>query len=179
MAAQHLLVADWVFAYGSLIWNPEFQSTEAVLGRVHGLHRAFCLRSTRFRGTPERPGVVLGLDKGGSCVGLAYRLAPDQRELTISQLYDREMTGGIYNAKRITVSLADGRQVRALTFVANHHHEAYERLDEHQMVLRLRDCCGQRGFNKDYLLNTERSLREHGVQDKMLQRLVRQVAQAH
>jgi glutathione-specific gamma-glutamylcyclotransferase len=175
MTTQPMVLADWVFAYGSLIWNPEFNSTEAMLGKVHGLHRAFCLRSTRFRGTPERPGVVLGLDHGGSCIGLAYRLPMDERHAILSKIYEREMTGGIYRDRCVNVRLINGRTIQALTFVANHRHEAYERLDEPTLIERLRDCSGQRGHNRDYLVNTERSLRTHGVRDRMLQRLVNEV----
>lgn len=173
--AQHLVLADWVFAYGSLVWNPEFSCEEHQIGKVHGLHRAFCLRSTRFRGTPERPGVVLGLDYGGSCIGLVYRIAPHERETIIKRLYEREMTGNIYCPRTVVAHLKDGRSVQALTFVANRSHEAYERLNEDDLVPRLRECQGQRGLNREYLLNTEASLRVHGVVDRYLERLVQVV----
>jgi cation transport protein ChaC len=86
-----LLFADWVFGYGSLIWNPEVDFNRSELGRVHGYHRAFCIRSTRYRGTPEQPGVVLGLERGGSCVGVAYQLRHETRRHSIERLYEREM----------------------------------------------------------------------------------------
>jgi cation transport regulator ChaC len=91
-----LLFADWVFGYGSLIWNPEVDFNRSELGRVHGYHRAFCIRSTRYRGTPEQPGVVLGLERGGSCVGVAYRLRHDTRRHSIERLYEREMLNRVY-----------------------------------------------------------------------------------
>ena len=78
---------DWIFGYGSLIWDPGFEPLEQRLGQVHGYHRAFCIRSTRYRGTPERPGVVLGLDRGGSCIGVALRIRPDARRRTVAALY--------------------------------------------------------------------------------------------
>jgi glutathione-specific gamma-glutamylcyclotransferase len=87
----NLVVADWVFAYGSLIWNPEISYERAVLGRVYGRHRNFCVRSTKYRGTPDSPGVVLGLDQGGSCLGVAYKFCEKDKLTSIEQLYKREM----------------------------------------------------------------------------------------
>jgi cation transport protein ChaC len=165
------LAADWVFAYGSLIWDPGFEFVEHGLAQVHGYHRAFCIRSTRYRGTPERPGVVLGLDRGGSCVGMAFRLRPESRQRAIDGLYDREMTGGVYVARRLSTVLADGRRVEALAFVANHESDAYERLDDAQIVARLSTCCGQRGLNREYAIRTWHSLVAHGVHCPHLSRV--------
>ena len=123
-----VVLADWVFGYGSLIWDPEVDFEEESLARVHGYHRAFCIRSTLYRGTPERPGVVLGLDRGGSCVGVAYRLRHATRRESITRLYDREMRNRIYQPTLVSVTLCSGRQVRALTFVADRSHEGYEQL---------------------------------------------------
>ena len=86
-----MIHADWVFGYGSLIWNPEIGYQRAELARLNGFHRAFCIRSTRYRGTPENPGVVLGLDQGGSCTGVAFQLHPQDRVAAIERLYAREM----------------------------------------------------------------------------------------
>ena len=167
--------ADWVFGYGSLIWNPGFEFAESHLGQVHGFHRAFCIRSTRYRGTPERPGVVLGLDRGGSCLGIAFRLQPASRRHAIDGLYEREMTGGVYVPRMLSVALPGQRRVRALTFVANHQSASYERLADADIVSRLSSCCGQRGENRDYAIRTWRSLAEYGVHCPHLGRLGRQL----
>ena len=167
-----LLLADWVFAYGSLIWNPEFEYDRAQLGRVHGYHRAFCIRSSRYRGTPETPGVVLGLDRGGSCVGLAYRLPRAARRRAIGQLYEREMSGRVYVPTLVTVRLAPGERVRALTFVADRRQDSWLKLAESQILARLQSCTGERGANRDYAINTWQSLRERGVRDARLERLI-------
>jgi cation transport protein ChaC len=166
---------DWVFGYGSLIWNPGFEFGEARLARVHGYHRAFCIRSTRYRGTPERPGVVLGLDRGGSCIGMAFRLCPASRHAAVDALFEREMTGGVYVARTLSVVLADGVRVRALAFVANRSSESYQRLDDEEIVARLSACCGQRGPNREYAIRTWRSLAEHGVHCPHLGRVGRRL----
>ena len=178
ISSMQLILADWVFGYGSLIWSPEFDHDEAQLARLHGFHRSFCVRSTRYRGTPEQPGVVLGLDRGGSCTGLAYRLRPATRQQAIEQLYEREMRNRVYTPSLVTVQLDGGLRIDALTFVANRESDAYQRLTEDELLRRLSACCGQRGANRDYLINTERSLAERGVRDAMLARLVQRLSAA-
>jgi cation transport protein ChaC len=154
---------DWVFGYGSLIWNPGFDFHESGLAQVHGYHRSFCIRSTRYRGTPEQPGVVLGLDRGGSCIGMAFRLRPESRRAAIDALYEREMGGGVYVARMVAAVLLDGQRVQALAFTANRTSASYERLSNDEIVRRLTACCGQRGPNRDYAIRTWHSLAEHGV----------------
>lgn len=170
------LRADWVFAYGSLIWNPEIDYDHSELTRIHGFHRAFCIRSMHHRGTPEAPGVVLGLDRGGSCVGMAYRLRPETGEQSLQTLYDREMTDRVYVPTLLGVSLASGERVLALTFVADRRSPAYQRLSEMEILRRVGTSVGERGANLDYLFNTVRSLESHGVHDVMLTRLAQGLA---
>lgn len=170
-----LLLADWVFGYGSLIWNPEIEFEQSELARVHGYHRAFCITSTHYRGTVEAPGVVLGLDRGGSCIGLAFRLHHQGRRRAIEHLYAREMLGDVYIPTLAAITLADGRQVRALTFVANRTSSFYSRMPEAEILQRLACCAGQRGPNRDYAINTLHALQHHGVHDARMTRLVHQL----
>jgi cation transport protein ChaC len=163
----------WVFGYGSLIWDPGFPFGEAHLGQVHGYHRAFCIRSTRFRGTRDDPGVVLGLDRGGSCIGMAFQVAPHARRATLVGLFEREMVSGVYRPRMLSVVLPDNRRVRALAFVANRTSPAYERLADAEIVRRLRSCQGQRGPNHEYALRTWHSLAERGVHCPHLGRVAR------
>jgi len=166
---------DWVFGYGSLIWDPGFEFAESQLGQVHGYHRTFCIRSTRYRGTPEQPGVVLGLDRGGSCIGMAFRLAPGSRRQAVTALFEREMTGGVYVARLLSVVLPGGRRVRALAFVANRISSSFERLQDDEIVRRLSSCCGQRGRNREYAIRTWHTLTEHGVHCPHLARIGRRL----
>jgi glutathione-specific gamma-glutamylcyclotransferase len=190
---DNLVVADWVFAYGSLIWNPEINYERAVLGRVYGRHRNFCVRSTKYRGTPDSPGVVLGLDQGGSCLGVAYKFCANEKLTSIEQLYKREMLNQVYHPILIDVHLAGSQvsdhqsnvqtkvqtnvqtKVRALTFVANRLSDSYLHLTEEQLVTRLRGCSGERGPNRDYAINTWTALKEYGVNDQRLGRLAQQL----
>lgn len=170
-----LILADWIFAYGSLIWNPEFDPQESSLARLHGWHRAFCIRSTHYRGNAAQPGVVLGLERGGSCVGVAMRIAHATRRRTIERLYAREMLNDVYVPRLAAITLACGRQLRALTFVANRASPAWEQLREAELLHRLAHARGERGSNRDYALNTCRALAARGVHDPRLTRLARQL----
>ncbi|HRO58899.1 MAG TPA: gamma-glutamylcyclotransferase [Burkholderiaceae bacterium] len=169
---------DWVFGYGSLIWNPEFEYESADLARAHGYHRAFCVRSTLYRGTPQRPGVVLGLDRGGSCVGVAYRLPPATRMRAIEGLFLREIPDpsiAIYVPRIIDIRLSDGSAQQALTFVADRAKPSYQRLSDAEILERLMLCHGMRGANRDYAVNTFEALQARGVFDARLQRVIRQL----
>ena len=170
--------AEWVFGYGSLIWNPDFEYERADLARVHGYHRAFCVRSTRYRGTPQKPGLVLGLDRGGSCIGVAYRLARESREASIVRLFEREIpdpSTRIYLPRQIVVRLRDGSEVQALTFVADRSRASYQRLSDAEVLERLAACHGQRGANREYAINTWQALHARGVHDARLMRYARQL----
>lgn len=176
---QHVLQpaevnVDWIFGYGSLIWDPEVEYTRSELARLHGYHRAFCVRSSHYRGTPEQPGIVLGLDRGGSCTGMAFQLTAAQRARSIARVFAREIpsnTARVYLPRIVRVHLESGVSVRALTFIADPSTGAYAKLADGEIVARMARCCGTRGTNIDYLVNTVRALEQHGVQDRMLMRL--------
>jgi glutathione-specific gamma-glutamylcyclotransferase len=169
------IAAGWVFAYGSLIWDPGFEYEERHRVTIHGYHRAFCIRSVRYRGTAADPGVVLGLDRGGSCQGVAYRLHDDQAADIIELIYRREMANEAYRPRRVPIRLVDGRLIQALTFVAHHRSPSYVKLDEVEVVRRLRQCAGARGQNCDYAINTLKALTEWGIKDSRLATIVRQL----
>ncbi len=164
----------WVFAYGSLMWNPGFPFLESHPAVIGGYHRRFCVSSHRYRGTPERPGLVLGLDRGGSCRGMAFRVAPDHVPETLEYLWEREMINRVYRPKLLPVRLRDGGgPVTACTFVVDRAHGQYcGCLDEATMAARIAGCCGERGPNLDYLANTVAHLKELGIHDKRLSSLL-------
>lgn len=173
---------DWVFGYGSLIWNPEIDYEAATLARLHGWHRAFCVKSRHYRGTAERPGLVLGLDRGGSCTGIVYRLRRETRARAIRHLLAREIPDfdtPVYRPIIATLRYLDERgdvqSVQALTFAADRSRNTYARLSDEDIIERLRHCHGQRGPNREYALNTLRALEAHGVHDARLSRIVRRL----
>lgn len=165
---------DWVFAYGSLIWDPGFEPVESRPARVDGWHRAFCIASVKWRGTPEAPGVVLGLDAGGHCDGVALRIAAHERERVLAGILEREMVLSVYRPLVVEARLAGSpvRRVQALAFVADRGHAQYCRLDDDALRRRLRECRGLRGPNRDYALNTLAALASRGIHDEALARLV-------
>lgn len=165
--------AFWVFAYGSLMWFPGFQPTEVVTARVHGWHRAMCVRSTIYRGRPESPGLVLGLDRGGSCLGLALRVADDETQEVKDYLHGREMVTEVYAPCFVPARLADGRRVSAWCFPVRRDHPQYAgRLAPAQAVAMVRQGSGQSGPCLDYLVNTVEHLRRLGIRDAGLEKLL-------
>jgi len=166
----------WVFGYGSLIWNPAFEFVEQRVGQVHGFHRRFCLWTRLGRGSPASPGLMLGLEPGGSCRGVAYRVAADAVQTELEILWRREMIGGAYRARWLPVRTPDG-PVCALAFTINRDYERYAgRLTETAMAEVIARASGQLGRCADYLFNTVTHLAALGIHDRPLERLRDQVA---
>ena len=163
----------WVFGYGSLMWEPGFEYAEARHARVFGYHRALCLLSVRNRGTPARPGLVLAMDRGGSCHGIAFRIAPPDVERTRRYLWEREMSTAAYRPALLTTRLSGGTRARALAFVARPDHAQYFRADTPEQAAALvRQGCGACGTALDYLRNVIRHLGEIGIADGPLHRVL-------
>jgi len=162
----------WIFAYGSLIWDPEFFSTDAEAALLHGYHRSFCLYSYDYRGSPARPGLVLGLDRGGSCWGLVFRLPPE----AIDDVWQREMTGRrVYEMRLLPVRT---RQVtlNALTFTVLRDCPDYAgRVDLDEAAKMILCAEGRRGTCREYFHNTLRHLDQLGLVDRPLRRLAQRI----
>jgi cation transport protein ChaC len=163
----------WVFGYGSLMWSPGFTYKEKALGRVHGYHRALCILSTRYRGTKRKPGLVMGLCRGGSCWGMAFRVHAARVRQALARLWKREMPRRVYAPRLLKVQLSSGREVRALAFLADPTHPAYVReLDLHGRARLVAQGIGQRGPCMDYIRNTVAHMHELGVADPHLERVL-------
>src|SRR5262249_2295015 len=147
----------WVFGYGSLMWNPGFSFVERVEARLIGAHRALCVYSFHHRGTPEKPGLVLGLDLGGSCRGIAYRVAGEHWAETHTYLTAREPISGVYREATRRVQLLDGskRDMAAVVYLVDRAHPQYARgLDLEAQLHLVRGAHGKSGANPDYVLST-------------------------
>ena len=165
----------WVFGYGSLMWNPLIRVVDSRIARVEGFTRHFCLRQTLGRGTPEKPGLMLGLDEGGSCTGVVHRVAAGDVESEIGLLWQREMLSGAYRPHWIEAS-SEGESLSALTFVVDRTHKRYEGLLPFETVARrIASAEGILGTNRDYLYRMAKHLAQLGVADEDISRLERQV----
>lgn len=165
----------WVFGYGSLMWQPEFEYEERALALVHGFHRSFCVYSHIWRGTRDKPGLVLGLDNGGSCRGVAYRVRGARAERIVEYLIRREMVTRVYMPRWVTARIGD-RRVRAHTYTAAHNHVQYAgRLSDREALQLIRQGAGRGGRNTDYLRNTVRHLQEIGIHDGPLTGLLEKI----
>jgi len=161
----------WLFAYGSLMWNPEFAFAEMRPALLRGYHRRFCLYSRDYRGTPEKPGLVLGLDRGGSCHGIAYRLPPDDTADALDRIWAREMTGLVYRMRRVAVQTAQGPIIAHACIVRRDSSDYAGRLSAEEAARLLARAVGGRGTGRDYLANTARHLAELGIRDRLLHRI--------
>lgn len=174
--AAALSTVEWVFAYGSLMWNPGFAYTDRQSAALDGFHRAFCIFSHHYRGTPAKPGLVLGLDKGGSCRGIALRFAPADRDAVVAYLNERELTGYAYRPAIVTATLENGQSVAAYTFVTDPTHPQYAGdLGPARSAELIMAASGQSGLNRDYLINTLSQLELLGFRDNALHALLARV----
>lgn len=165
----------WVFGYGSLMWRPGFHYEEAVHATLLGAHRALCIYSHVHRGTPQHPGLVLGLDNGGTCEGVAFRVPARHRHATLSYLRRREQVSNVYRPvlRWVSLKLPDAPTAKALCYMANRNHRQYAgALPVMEQVHLVRRSKGRSGRNTDYVANTVRHLRECGIVDTRLERLM-------
>jgi len=172
----------WVFGYGSLMWRPDFPFLERVEARLIGAHRALCVYSFVHRGTPERPGLVLGLDRGGTCRGIAYRVAASERSATVAYLRAREQVTLVYreSVRRIWLQREPQVPVRALCYMVNRAHPQYAgRLSLERQLHLVRQGFGQSGANRDYVIASVAAMEALGLRETELHLLAQHLKGAH
>ncbi len=172
----------WIFAYGSLMWRPGFDFLARHPARLIGAHRALCVYSFVHRGTPEKPGLVLGLDRGGNCRGIAYRVAVEKRDDTIKYLREREQVTMVYRETHRAIWLDDDLQTRvtALCYMVDRGHEQYAgRLTPDQQLHYVRQGQGRSGVNRDYVLDTVKEIDAQGYRDSRLHLLAERLKGVH
>ena len=168
----------WIFGYGSLMWRPEFPHSDFQPALLGGYHRALCVYSVRYRGTYDCPGLVLGLDRGGSCKGRALQVPRDRADEVFDYLHEREMMHNVYRPKWLPVKIPSGT-VQAYCFVVDRNHQQYTgKLDDAVAVKLIRQGQGKGGPCLEYLHSTIQHLDELGIPDGPLHRLSRLVDEA-
>lgn len=165
----------WLFGYGSLIWNPVIHYAEQRVALVRGWHRRFCLSLESGRGTPEKPGLMLALDRGGSCRGVAYRLREEEVDAEMLLVWRREMLSGAYHARWLTAATAVG-PIRAVTFTANRAHDRFITLPDAEVAERVATARGAIGSCAEYLAQTVAHLEALGFRDASLERVRARIA---
>ncbi len=166
----------WVFGYGSLMWRPGFVYDFRCRATLRGWRRSLCVYSHVYRGTPDRPGLVLGLDRGGACAGVAFRVKAALREPTVHYLREREQVTSVYIERTAPTTLETGERVHALAYVADRLHKQYAgRLDREAMLAIVRAGRGQSGDNAAYVIETHDHLVAIGVRDSELEWLARRL----
>ena len=166
----------WVFGYGSLMWNPGFDHEERVVARMAGVHRAPCIYSWVHRGTVDRPGIVLGLARGGSCTGIAFRIPDNTQSRVIDYLRSRELVTNVYVETRRKARLLDGREVETLTYVADPTHDQYaDKLDKTALLKQIRGAVGKSGKNEDYIIDTADQMLREGIRDHQIEQLAEEL----
>lgn len=163
----------WVFGYGSLMWRPGFPFVERRHAHLYGYHRSLCVLSHVHRGTPEQPGLVLGLDRGGRCHGVAFRVAGHEADATVQYLREREQVTAVYLERWMSVRLDNGEPMRALAYIVDRKHPQYAGQLPFEDVLKLvRQGEGVSGANPDYVRSTHEHLMAMGMIDPMLARIM-------
>ena len=173
----------WVFGYGSLMWNPGFAFAQRLGARLNGYRRAFCIYSTHHRGTHEKPGLVLGLDRGGACEGAAFRIRPEDRSEVLRYLREREQVSGVYREARVSLDLplSDGigsgfETVTGIAYIVEPRHPGYTGpLTISEQARLIRAATGLSGPNVEYLVQTCRQLRDAGIRDREIERVLASV----
>ncbi|MCF6322281.1 MAG: gamma-glutamylcyclotransferase [Rhizobiaceae bacterium] len=162
----------WVFGYGSLIWNPGFDWLEAHRAKIFGLHRSLCIYSWVHRGTPKTPGLVLGLDKGGSCLGMAFKVSSQNRQTVVSYLRERELVTNVYKEAWCRIKLQNGGVATALTYVVDRTSSQYcGQLSLRRQIEIVSSSKGKSGKNREYILNTVNHLRSIEIHDNNLENI--------
>ena len=168
--------SHWVFGYGSLIWRPGFAYASRHKALLRGAHRSLCVYSHHYRGTPQNPGLVFGLVRGGSCRGMAFRVEPENWLDVRTYLLEREQISGVYHEAIRPIQLSTGERVEALTFLVDEAHDQYAgRLDMKQQFECVQHASGHMGPNVDYVVNTARHLKEMNIGDGHLEELSRRL----
>ncbi len=166
----------WVFGYGSLMWRPGFDFIESALAWVHGWHRSLCIFSHVHRGTPQRPGLVLGLDHGGSCQGVAFKVAGAARGETLAYLRERELVTSVYLERTVSVHFSEGGTAEAIAYVVDREHSQYAgRLPMERIARLVAEGVGDCGDNPAYVRNTYEHLLRLDIHDEELAEVVRRL----
>ena len=161
----------WLFAYGSLMWKPEMEYIGRELASVHGYHRRFCLWQWRYRGTRDKPGLMMALDRGGTCNGVLFQIPAPDASARLAKVWYREMIGKAYRPVWINARTAKD-DIRAVTFVADRKSPRYTgRISDLETAKYIASACGHIGPNATYLLETYLHCEESGIHDPMLNRL--------
>ncbi len=162
----------WVFGYGSLMWNPGFEYVEVHKATMNGVHRAPCIYSWVHRGTKSRPGIVLGLDHGGICIGKAYKVKNEIYNPVLAYLRERELITNVYLETQIDAVLDSGETISTLTYVVDQTHPQYAgKLGHRELLKQIRGAVGKSGPNEEYFLSTAEHLREIGIHDEFMERV--------
>jgi cation transport protein ChaC len=171
-AATQAADGIWVFAYGSLMWRPDFTPADIRPARLTGYHRSLCILSTIYRGTDDRPGLVLGLDRGGSCLGRALLVRPADWPAVKAMLDQRELVTGVYIPRFLSARLDDGRVVPAYSYVVDRSHWQYWTGDRTEAIRLIRQGQGKGGSSRDYLAQTVEQMDRLGIGRTSLHRML-------